>query len=971
MHLANSDIRLAAGASVEFALTFAPESNHALGVDLVLTTDSRETPEVRVVVRGMPVDRPFIVEPAQVDFGNVRRGLITSKRVRLRNVLDESITVDVADIEGLRSSSSSRQTTNSVVLDPHGEGFVDVAFSPSELGQANARFALEGHCQFTCRQLVTLTGVGVESALDCSPSVVDFGAVNPGDCVQRTVACTNPFEGTITVRGMTIEPPTEELTLGQHAPIEVHARESKHLSVEYCPADLGSDRSRIALLTTESDGRAGSLSVSLLGEGGGPNINVTPRSVHFGAPIGGSMQRRVLLTNSGYSMLTVSELCARAARNEISVVMPHLPMTVAPGEEEIVTLEFRPTTATESHVDLVVRTNDPDEGEVRVPVSATGLRRSRARSRSLRSISRSVSSRSARPRRSACALHATGEEHCAFLKPRLVHNRMFKLNGTIPTSGLVRPAEYPVFEIAYAPLTGSSLAGDADTFAIDVPNATPNVAEVTLHGIAAPSDLTVHPNPMDFGQVAVDYARHRTLSIYNVGTSAEEITSINRELGSSIDFSFTSTPAFPLHIAPGTSVGFDVQYGGTPSAQTSRRSPCTPPSSRRRSSSTCAVKRATKTAATSRARSAAPTAPARAATHRFATRPPPAKSSPRRRTRTETSISTVSRPDPSISSSHTDTSAAERASTSSPIRRRRCPSRSVSSLRARTSRSSPVTTTRCKTFSARSAFRSTPTRERRASSPTSCATRRSSTRTTSCSSTAASRIHMFAIRRSSRTCKTSSLAVARSTRPIGRTTPSKARSRTRSTSWGMIRCRTRRNKDSKVRCKGASSIRDPRSARRTIPRHRDVRGRLCGHRLGGTDHARACRRRDARCPHRAQASARRLPAHAAIGKGRVHHLPQRGRLPRSEYEGRARVPGLRVVIRVRLTDFGGGGEQTLAQPIGHNLATPPLAAEHVLHHGNPAVIGIDEANFLWQIDGVGFIDDLAGHPIDEHYPTWM
>jgi hypothetical protein len=560
LRLAFENIDIVPGEKKILQLDYVPESLEDLAAELRIADDLEDTTDVIVPVRGHPVASPYVVEPASLDFGNVRRGRTSEKTFVVKNLLDEELSVLLENIAGSNAEDFRRDGLNLLVVPANGEVQVSIIFAPSELGAESAHLELDANCNVACRERVTFSGVGVESSLSCLPPAIDFRAINPGDCKTRSVDCTNPETSPLSITRLDVESTTPELSARTQAPLTVPAGGSVSLEVDYCPADLGSDQGRLRIQTREPDGGTGMLSIQLRGEGGGPDVSVSPRSLVFGAAIGNIHRREILIENTGFTVLEVESYRLDPPEAPFRVVTPPAPAAIQVGEAIDLVIEFAPGTEEVFEANLVIVSNDGDEEEVTVDLRGTGLAPVPCQIEVVPSeLAYGLVQVGGRYTRQI-TLRAVGDDSCAYFEPRLERGELFQFDMTPPESGTISRNMNVSFEIVYRPVVGSPISGDEDVFLVEVPNETPSTVRVPIHGLAAPADLVVLPSPVDFGLIQTYFPRERTVTIYNVGPNTHVITSLEKTLESSNDFAMTSTPSVPVTINPGGSLAIDLTY---------------------------------------------------------------------------------------------------------------------------------------------------------------------------------------------------------------------------------------------------------------------------------------------------------------------------------------------------------------------------------------------------------------------------
>ena len=102
-----------------------------------------------------------------------------------------------------------------------------------------------------------------------------------------------------------------------------------------------------------------------------PDIQVEPLEVAFDpVAVGCVSERPITITNVGRGPLDVESVWVKGFDETVNDYgVESLEGTVLPGETETVFLRFEPSFVWDTAVDLVVTSDDPDEAEVRLPVS--------------------------------------------------------------------------------------------------------------------------------------------------------------------------------------------------------------------------------------------------------------------------------------------------------------------------------------------------------------------------------------------------------------------------------------------------------------------------------------------------------------------------------------------------------------------------------------------------------------------------
>jgi hypothetical protein len=113
-----------------------------------------------------------------------------------------------------------------------------------------------------------------------------------------------------------------------------------------------------------------------VGDDGEPDITVTPGAITFGPmAVGGDTTaiQTVTVRNDGEASLEIHDLMlANAELGSVYTISRIGSVLVPPASETTFTVTFQPLTAVEYNTEVLIDSNDPDEPQVAVPITASG-----------------------------------------------------------------------------------------------------------------------------------------------------------------------------------------------------------------------------------------------------------------------------------------------------------------------------------------------------------------------------------------------------------------------------------------------------------------------------------------------------------------------------------------------------------------------------------------------------------------------
>jgi hypothetical protein len=190
---------------------------------------------------------------------------------------------------------------------------------------------------------------------------IDFGSVMTGQSVSRVFRIWNKGNSPLTIRGH--QDPASPFNISTTWPTTINPGTYYNMTVTFSPTQKGSFNSTI---TINSDG--GNKTIYLSGNSVEPDIDVSPTSLDFGiVDVGLSKTLSLTISNKGNADLTVSSITT-----ETPFTISESPFTLQPGSSKTITVTFTPQSGDYFTKQLVIISNDPDEGSLTVNLTGTG-----------------------------------------------------------------------------------------------------------------------------------------------------------------------------------------------------------------------------------------------------------------------------------------------------------------------------------------------------------------------------------------------------------------------------------------------------------------------------------------------------------------------------------------------------------------------------------------------------------------------
>ncbi|MGQ0508733.1 MAG: choice-of-anchor D domain-containing protein [Myxococcaceae bacterium] len=564
---------LAALESLDLELAFSPPQNDDVSLkqvdhDLVLhvrTLNEASQEPGTLTIKGRGVSGVCEI-PAEINFGSVAVTDTSREKFTLRNPTFLDATAVVGDVnttveqDRLAFAFSAEAPRGSVVLSPNSNREVTLEFTPTETRGYLAFLDVQASdgCPFI---KIKLIGTGVDTVLTWTPSPLEFDSVTPPNQVVKTLTFKNGGNAQVTLSKLKI---TGEYAAdykvaqegGGTAPttVVVPGRGEKAIVVVFKPGSFGRHNATLNFDTTLRRQATGA--VTLKGYGGGPDIEVKPSPIlNFGKiayfPDANTFQTRKLTvrnvgTNTDASsknanlklgkggMRPYFELkpLAGTQAGEIELTVPSAYNAEA-GIEAVagrdlldLIVKVTPKSLGKKQAEIVIHSNDPDEPETKILVTAEAAALPPCNYVVTPSVLEYGVVTPPSYKDLSFTLTNLGEgagEECLLSGLDLGPNSAgeFSLpNGPIDAQTLAPKARLTVLVRAWPQKLEPSQALKSGTVEFYMSSPTKPQATVSLSALVASSCLTILPDSISFGTVQVGCnSTSKTITVYNTCSS--------------------------------------------------------------------------------------------------------------------------------------------------------------------------------------------------------------------------------------------------------------------------------------------------------------------------------------------------------------------------------------------------------------------------------------------------------------------
>ena len=504
-------LSISVGSADHIKIAFLPLDATSSTATLVFETNDDEAPRIEVALTGSGFVPEVEVTPRELDFGVVPIEQVLALEVVVSSRSNSPLLVKVQPVypSGMADVFSvtwpGREDDDSFILDPGESRALAVAFSPAVTGSHSASFGIKA-CE-TCHALqVVLLGTALATALVVEPSTLEFGPVNPGRTISKPVSFGNvghlPLDLTslsiLALGGEEVDGVFELVDAG--VPLEVPSRDEKEVLVAFTPPDLDEHVAMLAWESTDPRSQAGQ--VTLIGQGGGPGIDIEPREVDFGeGSFGMTLTRTVHIGNPGHETTSVDGWSVEG--EGFALVDDPGPVSLAVGDMLPVTVAFSPEALGEARGRLSVQSNVRHEPEAFVDLRGASVDLGACVLEVIPDAIRFGLLAPQRPARLPLTLHNLGEEVCLVRDLEISADSsaaFFLVAGGLETL-LLEPGERHQTEVAFVPGEEGDYEGE---IVFQVSSFEQSRRSVPLLGSRGHASQRLLPEVLDFGVVGAE-----------------------------------------------------------------------------------------------------------------------------------------------------------------------------------------------------------------------------------------------------------------------------------------------------------------------------------------------------------------------------------------------------------------------------------------------------------------------------------
>ncbi|WP_257458489.1 choice-of-anchor D domain-containing protein [Archangium lipolyticum] len=557
---------LVPGSECTLKVRFAPSESGPLPGTLVVRSDAKREPLIRIPLQGAGVDAWARVSPRQLDFGRIEAESSKTLNVTVINPTDMEVEVTPKVLGADRDEFSAA----TVSLGPGEQREVPITFSPGRVGRKQVALAVSP-CRGCSDVAVQVAAESLDRAVVAEPPELDFGSIPVDKDSFRLARLHNISTEPMTVTALTLAGTDASFSHGAPGlPLVLAPGEVRSWEMRYSPGHMGPAENK-ASFRVESK-RNPTTDVPLRGFGGAAELCVSPLTHDFGRkPLGSKTAVVVNVKNCGASNggpLTLYGLEFHSLDGhpdtdvQFNVTPQQLPHRLLPGEEVNLKVFYEPMRAGAAAGRLLM-TTDVYSGNT-TEIDFTGTAQEHAPC-TLDITPVALDFGTVAPGKGAVLgvkVANNGGDLCAVKNMRLRDNGggVFTMPGGELDGLVMYPGDWFSFMVAFsAPATGGDFSG---VLQLEPANPTHPLVLVPLTAHSQNACLVPSPRFVDYGVARPDCPMvPREVNYLNACRAPVTVAGVNIGPGTTDgEFVLNDTPGTPFTLAPGDAFTVEVGY---------------------------------------------------------------------------------------------------------------------------------------------------------------------------------------------------------------------------------------------------------------------------------------------------------------------------------------------------------------------------------------------------------------------------
>jgi hypothetical protein len=557
-------VSLSPGASINLNFVFTPTSATTFNATATISGSASNSPQViNLTGDGVLPAGTFAVSPASISFGQQDVGVQSA----VQTVTITNTGAGPASISAFAVNNPAFSVTGPALPASVGAGQsvqLGVSFTPTAVGPFNGTLTITSTAS-NSPNTVALDGSGAVMAgqLALNPTALNFGQVGVGTTSSsQSVTITNTGNAPVTINSISSN--LAEFSVGAlPLPISLSPLQNVQVSVAFTPSTATSFSATLTIISTASNSPT---TLSMTGQGVGPQFTLSASSLNFGSQTVNttSAPLSVTVTNVGVVDLSISAVSVTPSPGAFTLASgPTIPATVTPGNSVTFSVTFRPDAVQTFNGFLNITTNASATATA-ISLSGDGIAGTPSTViLGLSPILIDFGQQLVNQTSSARTVTITSNGTSALTVTDIQTSAPYSVGSfSTPLPATLNPGQSMTFSVAFRPTSIATF--DAQVLIASNAPTTPDTVNLTGEGVSGfggcSGTLTLSATQLDFGVIGVGTTSPaQTLTLSNTGSGTMTINTISVD-ESAYALSGVTTP---LNLGAGASAQLSVTFSPT------------------------------------------------------------------------------------------------------------------------------------------------------------------------------------------------------------------------------------------------------------------------------------------------------------------------------------------------------------------------------------------------------------------------
>ncbi|MFZ0455266.1 MAG: choice-of-anchor D domain-containing protein, partial [Ignavibacteriaceae bacterium] len=532
------------GKSKVYNIKFHPLSSGIKAGKLILSSNSKSSPDT-INLAGTGIIRAITFSSRQINYGNVDVQDTMETNLKITNsgnivvkLLSENLTDPTDFISGIFNGS----VPDSIM--PGASNNYIIKFSPQSTGIKTGKLILLSSSK-TSPDTINLTGTGIVRAIAFSSKQLNYGSVDVGDSVGKSVTVTNNGTIDIIFSNKNLTNQTEFQLSETSLPDTIHPGKFKSYNIVFNPKSSGIKTGKLIF---SSNSLSSPDTITLTGTGIVRSLTFSSRQVNYGnVDVNGWLNKTITITNSGSVDIIFSNKIL-TEQNDFTLMSSSVPDTIHSLKSKDYTVKFNPLSEGIKTGKLILTSNSKTSPDT-VNLAGTGIKRA------LTFSTREINFGNVDVGNSLTqniTITNNGTVNIIFSKKTLTNQTDFNLSG-LSVSDTIQPGKSKDFNFGFIPNSAGNKTGKL----IFTSNSQSSPDTVNLLGTGIVRALSFSDKKINFGNVDVNGWLEKSITLTNNGTV--DIIISGKNLTNKTDFTLMNA-SMPDTINPLKSRNYLIKF---------------------------------------------------------------------------------------------------------------------------------------------------------------------------------------------------------------------------------------------------------------------------------------------------------------------------------------------------------------------------------------------------------------------------